>query len=532
MKNKILIGIGTFVAILAVIGILAFSFTMTPVAATNVTNATETINITCTTAILLNDSTISGGTGSVLQSCIDLYSNRSAATVDTLNATSQCWSGLPTYDFIRLLNKGNNWLVITLNLTSDGGFIGQPGGQQFGNIVNAVYARLRSGSQTNSTITGTNDNDTACYNNTAYNATSLQVGTPVVLCGALGWDIYKNEIYLFKEWFIQPKTAPGAYNFTETITATQEQCGGADPTKVAPMGMYLGTGTVGQVIEFSPIGVAFGPTMQNSSIQKITSAAWIKTPNANLGSSGAKALLSDVNFGQTTDLNLYEVNATNFIGPVAVSGLTGDANANYTQIALSYNSSRAFFLGTSSGGTTLVRGHAKECVISAANAVNCAAGDDIPFVTLAGLTTWTLWAGFVDEGSFDPIAAALDTDNNAINFVLLGAVASGQPYQVAVARWDTTANSLTIVSAPVNTPFLAGASYNFVGLGFDPDAQMLYAFNTAGTPAVFAMPIARDGDSILSVAGAFSTPNAAFTGALGGVTVQPTGQGPGMVFNN
>jgi hypothetical protein len=231
-------------------------------------------------------------------------------------------------------------------------------------------------------------------------------------------------------------------------------------------------------------------------------------------------------------LNLYAVNATSFITPVAVSGLTPDASANYTQLALSNNGARVFLLGTATGGTQLLRGHARECTVATPNAVNCAAGDDINFAGLTGLTTWTLWAGIVDEGSFDPIAAAADTDNNAINFVLLGAVTAGQPYQVAVARWDTTANSLAIVSAPVNTPFTAGASYNFVGLGFDTDAQMLYAFNTAGTPAVFAMPVSRDGDSIFSVNGAFSTPNAAFTSAAGGVTVQPTGQGPGMVFNN
>jgi len=541
MKNKILIGIGTFVAILAVIGLVAISFTMTPAVATNQSNVSEFINITCTTAIMLNDSTINGGTGSVVQSCIDLYSSRSAAVVDTLNVTGECWSGTPTYDYIRLLNKGNNWLVITLNLTNDGGFIGQQGGQQFSYINNSVYVRARSGSQTNGTITGSNDNDTACYNATAYNTTLLQLGVPVTLCGALGWDIWKNELFLFKEWWIQPKTAPGGYNFTETITATQERCGGTDPVKTGYGQnfslMYLPTGTDKQITAFSPSTLAFGnPITAQSTVlsTKVNTIAMIRTPNSNFNN--AQALFTDANFGKTAGhWNVSYAGALGNPGTAVVSGLALDGlPTSGIQLALSNNGTRVFLMGTDAAAGVIAQGHARECVVSTPNVIPCAGADDINFKGLTGLTTWTLWAGLVDEGSFDPIAAASDTDNNAIYFILVGAVAAAQPYQVAVAKWDTTANSLSIVSAPVNTPYIAGATMSIVGIGYDPDGSMLYAFNAAaGLPMLLAAQLSRDGDSILSVSPVFSVTSAAlFTNAAGGVTVMPTGGHPGMVFNN
>jgi len=542
MKNKILIGIGTFVAILAVIGLVAISFTMTPAVATNQSNVSEFINITCTTAIQLNDSSINGGVGSVLQGCIDRYSDRSVAVVDTLNG-STCWSGQSTYDFIRLLNKGNNWLVITLNLTNDGGFIGQTGGQQFGWINNSVYLRVRSGSQTNASLTGSNDNDTGCYNATAYNTTLLQVGVPVTLCGALGWDIYKNEIDLFKEWWIQPKTAPGGYNFTETITATQERCGGPDPVKTGYgqnfSGMYLPTGTDKQITALSPSTLAFGnPITAQSTVltTKVNTIAMIRTPNSNFNN--AQALFTDANFGKTGGhWNVSYAGALGNPGTAVVSGLTLEALANSgIQLAVSNNAARVFLLGTDTGAAQILQGHARECPVTAPNVIPCAGADDINFKGLTGLTTWTLWAGLVDEGSFDPTAAAADTDNNAIYFILVGAVSAGQPYQVAVAKWDTTgANSLSIVSVPVNTPYIAGATMSIVGIGFDPDGNLLYMYNNAAaTQGILAAQVSRSGDSILSVSPSFNFVNTVVFGATpaGGVTVMPTGIHPGMVFNN
>jgi len=528
MKNKILIGIGTFVAILAVIGILAFSFTMTPVAATNITNATEFINITCTTAILLNDSNINGGAGSLLQSCIDLYTNQSAAVVSSKNETNGCWSGQSTFDYIKLLNKGNNWLKIDLNLTEDAGFIGQTGGSQFSNINNTLYVQVRNGNTYGGSIS--NDGNASCLNVTAFNETVLQKGVSVTVCGALAWETTRNDLLIFKKWFIQPKTAPGGYNFTETISATQVgACGGSDPTLSPGYGnitsMLAGTGTNNQLdvmssiygSEASPSMLITTPTVTTpspvSSIDFLANA-----PNANLPA-GTAAIGIYNNFNTAAGLSsVFTVSAT-ATSTKTVSGLPGP-NANFTnaQIAISGDGSVLYIVLTQPSAV----GTLYKCTLNATG-YNYAATDNL--ATMAGADNPISWiGGYTNIGNFDPTSSAA-------YYALLYNVTSGT-MKVAVIK-DDGSTRLWITKFSTGLPW-----ENIRDIAVDTEYNVMY-LNDATGPAflggvVLQWPLGRQGNLINSV----GVPNSFYdlqitqNAVTGGVGTRQMGTVPTLVFPN
>ena len=527
MKNKILIGIGTFVAILAVIGILAFSFTMTPVAATNITNATEFINITCTTAILLNDSNINGGAGSLLQSCIDLYTNQSAAVVSSKNETNGCWSGQSTFDYIKLLNKGNNWLKIDLNLTEDAGFIGQTGGSQFSNINNTLYVQVRNGNTYGGSIS--NDGNASCLNVTAFNETVLQKGVSVTVCGALAWETTRNDLLIFKKWFIQPKTAPGGYNFTETISATQVgACGGSDPTLSPGYGnitsMLAGTGTNNQLdvmssiygSEASPSMLITTPTVTTpspvSSIDFLANA-----PNANLPA-GTAAIGIYNNFNTAASTNsVFTVTAT-ATSTKTVSGLPAP-NANFTnaQVAFSGDGSVMYIVMTQ---TAAPIGTLYKCTLNATG-YNYAATDSLSTVT-GDAITWI--GGYTNIGNFDPTSSAA-------YYALLYNTTSA-PRKFAVIK-DDGSRSL-VIKYDITTSMPATETPRDIAV--DTEYNVMYALISTGMAfpgQVVQMPLGRTGNTISSVGlmNAFFDANIAPNTAAG-VGTRQMGTVPTLVFPN
>jgi len=527
MKNKILIGIGTFVAILAVIGILAFSFTMTPVAATNITNATEFINITCTTAILLNDSNINGGSGGVLQSCIDLYTNQSAAVVSSKNETNQCWSGASTFDYIKLLNKGNNWLRIDLNLTEDAGFIGQTGGSQFANIANILYVQVRNGNTYGGAIS--NDVTAACLNVTAFNETILQKGVTTTMCGALAWETTRNDLLLFKKWFIQPKTAPGGYNFTETISATQVQCTGSDPTLSPGYGnitsMLAGTGTNNQLDVMSSIyGSDASPTMlittptvtTPSPVSSIDFLA--NAPNANLPA-GTAAIGIYNNFNTAASTNSVFTVASATTSTKTVSGLPGP-NANFTnaQVAFSGDGSVMYIVMTQ---TAAPIGTLYKCTLNATG-YNYAATDSLSTVT-GDAIQWV--GGYTNIGNFDPTSSA------AYYALLYNTTLATR--KLAIIKDDGSTRSL-IIKYDITGSFLDPSNVPR-DIAVDTEYNVMYALISTGTfgGQVVQMPLGRTGNTISSVGlmNPFADTNIAPNTAAG-VGTRQMGTVPTLVFPN
>jgi len=242
MKNKILLGTVAFVAVLAVIGLLAVSFTMTPVLATNATNVTEKINVTCTTAIAVPDSSIDVGAGYIPQSCIDcwigqnttscedltsLWNDPTAVTViNTKSFSDLCWvntTAMSMPDTIQIKNKGNNFISLSINLLSDDDWLLQTGGAEFGD--NGLEVFLEQGSAT----PGSNDDAAACIDGmiNGENEATLALSTPTEICGALAWEDNRNEVYLADKFLINPKTEPKQYVLTKEISAAEVQCGGA-----------------------------------------------------------------------------------------------------------------------------------------------------------------------------------------------------------------------------------------------------------------------------------------------------------------
>jgi hypothetical protein len=245
MKNKILLGTVAFVAVLAVIGLLAVSFTMTPVLATNATNVTEKINVTCTTAIAIPDSTLDVGAGYIPQACIDCwigmntsscepytggtgYYNSSGVAVTTINTkdfTDKCWvntTALNLPESIHIKNKGNNYISLSIKLLDDSDWTLQTGGAEFGNNTLEVF--LEQGMST----PGSDDTRASCiYNMTSVeNEKSLVLNTQTAMCGAMSWTESQNEVYLFDKFLINPKTEPKQYVMTKEISAADVQCGG------------------------------------------------------------------------------------------------------------------------------------------------------------------------------------------------------------------------------------------------------------------------------------------------------------------
>jgi hypothetical protein len=519
MKNKILLGTIAFVAILAVIGILAVSFTMTPAIATNQTNATEFINITCTTAIMLNDSEINGGTGGVLQTCIDYYSNQSAAVVETKNATSSCWSGPNTQDYIRLLNKGNNLIRIDLNLIEDAGFIGQQGGAQFGYINNTVAIEVVNGNVFGSP---SNDVNPACLNNTAFNWTNIQKNVPVTICGSMDWEITANEIFLFKQWFIQPKTAPGGYNFTETISATQTQCGGPDPAYSPPWGndsfMYFGAGTNSVNVASPVVGMEAVPPIPrviiNVPSSQVSSVDYLATPAAgNIIALGVANNFYD-NAGSTT---VFTITPTSSSGTrTTSSGPTPGPTYANEQVAFSGDGSVMYMVMP---GTTPV-GNTYRGTLSGSNYA-LAAGPNLGTLLSETLTSVN---GITNIGNFDP------TTPNA-GFYAFMYVASGVR-KLAVIRADVTG-----LAAVVGTPITISGSqqlpltpYTAVkDIAYDSDANALFALDVT-TNTILRFPLGRDGNLITS----FGSPTFVthITAVVGGVAVKQTGTTPTLNFPN
>jgi hypothetical protein len=224
MKNKILIGTVAFVAVLAAIGILAISFTMTPAIATNATNATQTLQVGCTVAIKLEDNSSSGGSGSQTQTCLD---NQQNATVWSSNFTTDnnytlknsCWSNpIPPNDGLAIKNIGNNWIKVQAELLSDNGagtggsFTGTAGGQFFVNANN-----------------GDDDNygyDTldACYKNLTIDFAELTVGGGAkTLCAYMDYHNSQNHLIVNDKWILNQKT-PDVYTFLLQITASEATC--------------------------------------------------------------------------------------------------------------------------------------------------------------------------------------------------------------------------------------------------------------------------------------------------------------------
>jgi hypothetical protein len=236
MKNKFLIGTVAFVAVLAAIGILAVSFTMTPVLATNVTNGTQNITIGCTVAISMPDSTSSGGSGAETQ---EAYDNNYSAVVyadevnDTGNVTNQYWlngvgSNAPQNDYMYIRNVGNSYLQIDANLLSDNG-LANPAksftGTENGKFAIAAY---------NGWVYGLDTNDGSCEGNgSAVTFQEMTLNTPVKICSDLDWLDNQNTLAINDRWEFK-KVTPDTYNFLIQITATEDvaNCGldSPDPT--------------------------------------------------------------------------------------------------------------------------------------------------------------------------------------------------------------------------------------------------------------------------------------------------------------
>jgi hypothetical protein len=254
MKNKILLGTVAFVAVLAVIGILAVSFTMTPVLATNLTNVTEKINVSCTTAIAVPKNSIDVGTGYIPQSCIDcwigqnttsckdvtsLWNDTSAlANINTKHFWDKCWvntTTLPLPDYIWIKNKGNNYIDLSINLREDSDWLLQSGGDEFGD--NAIEVFLENGFTMGPSYS--NDNADACVEdmvNGDPDEASLALDTPVILCGAMAWQDNQNEVFLFDKFLINPKTEAKEYTLIKEISATEVNCSGTyTPSGDPPM---------------------------------------------------------------------------------------------------------------------------------------------------------------------------------------------------------------------------------------------------------------------------------------------------------
>jgi len=225
-----------FIAILVTVGILAASYTITPAFATTQKNVTEKINVSCTTAIAVPDDTIDVGTGYIPQSCIDCWIGQNTsscvnvttsfynvtnatATLNTHYFTDDCWintTDSPRPDYIKIENKGNDYLNMTLELLDDAGWNNQSGGDEFGN--NSVSVYVVQGASIDS-IYG-DDTNKSCLSDILGppNATILSVGGSVTLCGAMAWEGYRNELFLFDKFNINPKTDPKQYNFIKQLT--------------------------------------------------------------------------------------------------------------------------------------------------------------------------------------------------------------------------------------------------------------------------------------------------------------------------
>ena len=502
-----------FVAVLAVIGLLAVSFTMTPAIATNQTNATEFINITCTTAIMLNDSDINGGQGGVLQTCIDLYSNQSAAVVETKNATSSCWSGPNTQDYIRLLNKGNNIIRVDLNLIEDAGFIGQQGGAQFGYINNTVAIEVVNGNVFGSP---SNDVSPACLNNTAFNWTNIQKNVPITICGAMDWEITANEIFLFKQWFIQPKTSPGGYNFTETISATEKQCGGTDPAYSPAWGndsfMYFGAGT-NTVNVGSPImGMEAVPpiprVITNVPASQVSSVDYLA--NGAAGSIIALGVTSNF-YDAAGSTSVFTITPTSSSGTRTTSGgPTPGPNYASEQVAFSGDGSIMYLVMTAAAtvGTTY------KCTLSGSNYA-CAAGPSLGTILSETLTSVN---GITNIGNFDP------TTPNAAYYAVMY-VASGVR-KLAVIKADggglaPSGFTPIVISGAQQLPLTPYTAVK--DIAYDSDANAIFAVDTT-TNSILRFPVGRDGNLITSFGSPTFVTHA--TAVVGGVAVKPTGITP------
>jgi len=245
MKNKFLIGTVAFVAVLAVIGILAVSFTMTPALATNKTNVTEKIAINCTTAIAVPDSSIDVGAGYIPQICIDCWigmnttscegytggtgyyntTGQAVTVINTKDFTDKCWvntTALNLPESIHIKNKGNNYISLSINLLDDADWTNQSGSPEFGN--NALEVFLEQGMST----PGSDDTAASCIDGmvSVENEASLTLNYPTSLCTGMAWAEDQNEVYLFDKFIINPKTEPKQYTMTKEISATEAQCGG------------------------------------------------------------------------------------------------------------------------------------------------------------------------------------------------------------------------------------------------------------------------------------------------------------------
>jgi len=279
-KNKI-IGAVAFVAVLAVIGILAVSYTITPAFASTQKNVTEKINVSCTTAIAVPDDTIDMGTGYIPQSCIDCWiggtQNTSicngTAAYNVTNGTAvvrsedfndSCWAGTPTLpDFIKIENKGNDFVNLSIHLLNDSGWYDQSGGDEFGNNSLQVFVKtgvLMGGSYSN-------DNYESCAGPMLGmdNETQLNVSESVVFCQGLNFSDYANDLFLFDKFFINPKTTPKQYVFTKQITAVPSNCGDTPSTTSTLSSLTSSTTATGTYVKLdSAKGSVIGTTMDTN----------------------------------------------------------------------------------------------------------------------------------------------------------------------------------------------------------------------------------------------------------------------------
>ena len=222
------------VAILATFGILAVSFTMTPVLATNATNITEQIQINCTTWIDVEDASIDALSGAVQQ-------DSTSAVVYTNNTTNVNWTGQPNIlDYIRIENRGNNNITLNITLIDHDGFLTTVG--------NSISVRAND---TNVYKYGSDDNYTSCNSGLQTSWATLTLNVSTTLCTSMSWLAASDELAVFDRFIISSNTPPGTYNLTKRISAYEYAC-------EVPEGYYILThgvsATDGTVFEIDAVG--------------------------------------------------------------------------------------------------------------------------------------------------------------------------------------------------------------------------------------------------------------------------------------
>ena len=206
--------VALFIMLLAAIGILAISFTMTPVLATNQTNGTQNLTVGCTVAISLPDNSSNGGNGSQTQEALDNSYNStvysSAFSTGGPLANLYWTPTTPANDYMVVRNQGNNYLEIDVSLFSNSGF----GGEFSVNANNGKDFGL--------------DTSVSCLDGLHYEFAPLGVDDGFTACTALDYVPTANDLVINDRWVLNQEP-PGTYTFVLGITAIENQCGGTIP---------------------------------------------------------------------------------------------------------------------------------------------------------------------------------------------------------------------------------------------------------------------------------------------------------------